>query len=56
MKKVTDTIVKHTYDLRPGDALKVVWLQEGLRYIYPYDYEVRMLDSPLHATDTRLSD
>ena len=43
MKKVTDTIVRHAYDLQPGDALKVVWLEEGLRYIYPFDYEVRTI-------------
>ncbi|RDX51306.1 hypothetical protein OH76DRAFT_1481588 [Lentinus brumalis] len=39
IKKITDTLVKRTYGLKPGDALKVIWLQEGLRYIFPFNYE-----------------
>ncbi|RDX39857.1 hypothetical protein OH76DRAFT_1367103, partial [Lentinus brumalis] len=39
VKKITDALVKRTYGLKPGDALKVIWFQEGLRYIFPFDYE-----------------
>lgn len=43
IKKITDTLVKRTYGLKPGDALKVIWLQEGLRYIFPFNYEVCLI-------------
>ncbi|RPD72205.1 hypothetical protein L226DRAFT_442490, partial [Lentinus tigrinus ALCF2SS1-7] len=39
IKKATDALVRRAYDLKQGDALKVLWYEEGLRYIYPYDYE-----------------
>ena len=30
------------FGLKFGDKVKGDWLQEGLRYIYPFDYEVRI--------------
>ncbi|RDX49825.1 hypothetical protein OH76DRAFT_1418297 [Lentinus brumalis] len=46
IKKVTDTLVKRAYGLKQGDALKVIWLQEGLWYIFPFDYETSELRVP----------
>ena len=40
-KRVTDKLVPGTYGLCPGDITKCEWLQIGLRYTLPFDYEVR---------------
>ncbi|RPD52640.1 hypothetical protein L226DRAFT_460184, partial [Lentinus tigrinus ALCF2SS1-7] len=51
VKKVTDALVKRAYALKPGDALKVIWLQEGLRYIFPFDYEKKtIVDTEPYST------
>ncbi|RDX47622.1 hypothetical protein OH76DRAFT_1419473 [Lentinus brumalis] len=51
VKKVTDTLVRRTYGLQQGDALKVIWFQEGLRYIFPFDYEKKtIVDTEPYST------
>ncbi|RPD72983.1 hypothetical protein L226DRAFT_524415 [Lentinus tigrinus ALCF2SS1-7] len=51
IKKATDALVRRTYNLKQGDAMKVLWLEEGLRYVYPHDYQKKtIVDTDAYST------
>ena len=41
VKKATDAAPPNLYGLENGDVDHVRWLLDGLRFIYPNNYEVR---------------
>ncbi|KAI1782241.1 hypothetical protein LXA43DRAFT_861346, partial [Ganoderma leucocontextum] len=44
VKKAADPVVSTVFNLDNGDIDKVRWLHDGLRYIYPHDYEQDTVD------------
>ena len=50
----TDKLVGQAFNLRRGDINKVEWLQWGLRYTCPFDYEARTPLVPLYTADSCL--
>ncbi len=45
MRKLAEGQPCTAFGLMFGDKEKGDWLQEGFRYIYPFDYEVRMIST-----------
>lgn len=42
VKKITNSVAGTVFNLRPGDVTKVNWLQEGIRFIFPYTYDLEV--------------
>lgn len=54
VKRAADSVVATAFGIKQGDNAKCVWLQQGLRFIYPHNYEASRLRTWFSVTASPL--